>query len=181
MSRFLIVGTGRSASTFCQAVFRVCGVRCTHQSVFTFGNYSSREWDWGDSEGEASFMAVPLLADIKNREPDTTIILVQRQTDMVVRSWLRRGLFHDDMATKYPEFHAVLSDMFPNVLEGISPECRAWRYVQAWNGHAAQYADALFNVETMSLPALFVAAGQTHNYDHVLAHSISRTVNSGPP
>ena len=178
MSRFLIVGTGRSGTTYCQAVMRVCGVRCTHQTVFDWDSWQFSSWDWGEAQGEASFMAVPLLPKLRAREPDTRIVLVKRSPDKVVASWLKRGLFRDDMPHEYPGFTQALNTLFPEVLEASTPEERGFRYTQVWNDYAARYAHHTFDLETLSLPALFEACGQLPAYDETLAGSISKTINT---
>lgn len=174
--RFLIVGTGRSGTTYCQAVFRVCGVNCTHQTVFTFDGYP--RWDWGDVEGEASFMAVPFLADLRGREPGTTVVLVRRDHELVVGSWLKLGLFGDDMHATHPGWHRILQRMFPDVLGEETPQARAFRYCVEWNHHAEQYADHVFDLQNLDLPELFAAVGHMDKYDAVLAHSIATDVNT---
>lgn len=178
MSRFLIVGTGRSGTTYCQAVLRVCGIHCSHQTVFTFDNYVSRGWDWGGWDGEASFMAVPLLEDIKRCEPDTTVVLVTRDPVKVAYSWLQLGLFQGDMPQEYPGLYRVLTEMFPNVLEGETPQRRAMRYCQAWNAHAAQYADVIFDIDSLHPMNLCAAVGHPDKYDPMLTASIATDVNT---
>lgn len=181
MKRFLIVGTGRSATTYCQAVHQVCGVPTTHQKVFTWASYKARRWCWGDAVGEASFMAVPMLTWIREREPDTKIVLVKRNPAEVAASWVARGAFKDDMADRYPDWHSVISTLFPSVFDGTTPIACAVRYAKAWTMYAAAYADTVLRVDDMTLPQLFEATGQTANFDAVLAGSISRRINSGPP
>lgn len=179
MSRFLIVGTGRSGTTYCQAVLRVCGVSCTHQTVFTWDAWQHQSWDWGDSAGEASFMAVPLLPLIREREPDTRVVLVKRSPSKVVASWLNRGCFADDMGAHYPGFAQALNQLRPDVLKASTAEARAYHYVDVWNDYAAQHSDAVFYLESLRLPELFEVCGQGHMYDSVLAGSISKTINTG--
>ena len=178
MSRFLIVGTGRSGTTYCQAVMRVCGVFCTHQTVFNWDSWQFSSWDWGESQGEASFMAVPLLPKLCEREPDTRIVLVKRHPDKVVASWLKRGLFRDDMGAYYPGFTQALNTLFPHVLEAETPEARGHQFVEVWNDYATQYAHTVLHLESMQLPVLFEACGQRHRYDAILAGSISKTINT---
>lgn len=178
--RFLIVGTGRSGTTYCQAVFRVCGVNVSHQTVFNWDSWQTRSWDWGDSVGEASFMAVPLLPVIVKREPGTAIILVRRAAERVVASWLKRGLFGDDMGAEYPGFTKALNELFPHVLRASTPQERGESFVHEWNTYAAKYADVIFDLETMGLSELFHACNQKHMFDPVLAGSISKTINTDP-
>lgn len=181
MSHVLIVGTGRSGTTYAQAVLRVCGVQCSHQKVFTWDCYRTRDWDWGDSEAEASFMAVPVLDTVRQREPDTKIILIVRDHYHVASSWIRRGLFGQDMAVTYPQMTEVLNDMFPHVLAQPTAADRALAYAKAWDEYAATRCDAMFAISTMSLPAFFIACGYEQHYDEVLAKSISATINSDQP
>ena len=176
-SKFVIVGTGRSGTTYCQALLRICGVTCTHQQTFTFKNVKSKTWQW-HGDGEASFMAVPLLEKIKMKDPATKVVLVKRSPEKVVESWLKLGLFKDDMKTEYPDFYKILKRRFPDVLKGDTPEARAWRYVSAWNIHALKYADHVIHLEELEPEALFIAVGHHDKYDAVLTESISKTINS---
>lgn len=178
MSHFIICGTGRSGTTYCQAVLRVCGVNCSHQQVFTWANYTTRFWDWRDRDGDSSYMAVPLLDKITQYEPDTRIVLVKRNPLRVAWSWLGRGAFADDMDTALPDFASILNERFPDVLAADTPHDRAMRYVEAWNGYAEQYAHHVFDIESLVLPELFDAVGHLNRYDAVLAGAISETINT---
>ncbi len=181
MSRFLIVGAGRSGTTYAQAVHQVCGIPTSHQKVFTWASVAAGEWDWGTNVGEASFMAVPALPLIRHKEPDTRIVLIKRDIDAIAESWAARGAFQPDMGDTYPDWHDTITRMFPSVFSGETPVEQAKRYAMAWQIYAAAYADAVFDIESLSLPALFAATGQAAHYDEVLAGSISTTINSGPP
>ncbi|MCH9731592.1 MAG: hypothetical protein K0U84_18280 [Actinomycetia bacterium] len=176
MARFVVCGTGRSATTWAAAVFRICGLPVTHQKVFTWDSVAKRDWMWGDSVGEASYMSVPLLAGIAEREPDTVIILLRRDREAVAASWVGRDGFRNPKAR--PEFHACVRDMFPTVFDVDDPYKQALRYVDAWNGYAERFADHVFDVEGLPPRTLFEVTGHADDYRHVLATGVSTTINS---
>ncbi len=179
MARVLFTGTGRCGTTWVQAVLRVCGVNASHQTVFTFvDTMHTRQWDWRGFEVEASFMAVPVLPDIREREPDTKIVLLHRKPADVVRSWIKRGAFGDDMADEYPDWVEAINSIDPTVLAGSNPIERGHRYVDAWNAWAGRYAHHSIRVEETEPVELFEICGRMDAYDGVLANAISRTINT---
>lgn len=176
MTRFVVAGTGRSASTWAAAIFRICGLNVTHQHVFTWDAVARQDWVWGDSIGEASYMAVPLLPHITDREPDTRIILLRRDREAVAASWVGRDGFRNP--TSRPQFHECVRDMFPHVFDVDDPYEQALRYADAWNGYAEQFAHHVFDVEGLAPKTLFEVTGHADDYRHVLATGVSTTINS---
>lgn len=186
MSKFIITGTGRCGTTYVQAILRVCGVNCGHQNVFTHETTvktmgEGRDvWEWGNYDGDSSFMAVPLLPLIRASEPDTKIILLYRDVHKVSESWLKLGLFKDDMQDKYPDFYRVLNLCFPDVLVQRGVEDRALLYWRQWNGKALEYCDIAINIDflTECPEVLFHALGIMNKLDKVLVGSIGKNINS---
>lgn len=176
MARFVVCGTGRSGTTWAAAIFRICGLPVTHQKVFTWDAVAAGAWDWGDSVGEASYMSVPLLGDIRAREPDTRIVLLRRDREAVAASWVGRDGFRNPKAR--PEFHDCVRDLFPHVFDVDDPYEQALRYVDAWNHHAERFAHHVFDVEGLAPRTLFQVTGRDADYRHVLATGVSTTINS---
>lgn len=177
---FIITGTGRSGTTYCQAVLRICGIDVTHQQTFTHEATLAGAWHWAGQDGEASFMAVPLLPLVHREEPTTTIVLVTRDPDAVARSWCALGVFADTMPVEYPAFNAVLVEHCHGVLDQPTAYERARAYVECWNTLARPYAHIELDLDRMQPADLFDAIGRCDAYDAVLAGAVSTTINHRP-
>lgn len=178
MARFIVTGTGRSGTTYSQAIFRICGLNVTHQQVFTWETIKTKRWSWMARHGDSSYMAVPILPDIRRKEPDTLVILMKRDPKLVAESWLRRGAFTNHMDRAAPDLKRVLNQHFPDVLKSRDPMRRALNYVDTWNGYAEQYADHIYNIENVDPRELFEVTGHMDMYDSVLVNAVSHTINS---
>lgn len=183
--KFLIVGTGRCGTTYCTEVLKAAGLNVSHQTLFTFEKldaWKSRPptqvekqemerfkvdipiydpyWEWGDLDGEASFMAVPYLERIKNYVPDLKIIHIWRDEYLVVDSWLRSGVFGDQMAEIYPHFNSLLTDPFHD----RGPRERATNFYNTWIRTANEHADTTLHIHDANPAQLIQAVGRYDLY-----------------
>lgn len=176
-SKFIITGTGRSGTKYCQAILRICGIKCGHQTIFRHENTLNKEWDWLDFAGDSSFEAVPLLRLVKKQEPETKIILVKRNKINTIASQLKWGWF-SNMKTEYALFTKVLNKYFPDVLKQPTAQQRAELYYELWNAEAERYADSVYQLEDLNPLHLFEELGLMEYYDKPLVEAVSDTINS---
>lgn len=178
MDKFIITGTGRSGTKYCQAILKVCGINCGHQSVFRHENTLSGAWDWGDYDGDSSFEAVPMLGKVKELEPGTKVILVLRDMENTIKSQLKWGWFQDSMREEYRLFSQVLDTYFPSVLSKGNPQERALEYYELWNKEAERYAHLICSLESLSPEIIFYFLGFQDKYDDTLVETVRKDTNS---
>ena len=181
MDKFLITGTGRCGTTYCADILRVCGINCGHQSVFKHENTLNSQWDWQNYEGDSSYEAVPILDQIKEKEPSTKIILILRDKHKVAKSWINIGMFAEDMRTKFYMLSCVLDKYFPEVLQQKTPYEKAIKFSEQWIEHALYFSDYVFDIDTLDTSLLFEIIGYSHKYDFNLVNCISKKTNSSQP
>ena len=165
MGKFLIVGTGRSGTTYCKAILQICGIRTGHQEVFTWDTTYTGEWDWGEFEGEASFMAVPMLEKVRAEEPTTKIITVTRDLVAVERSWRKRGVLEEGWEKFYPDFARALNE-FGSL----------YHYQQ----YAINHSDYVIDIEnvTRNPYLLFTAVDRMYRYDESMVNLVATNANT---
>lgn len=159
MSKFLITGTGRCGTTYCQRVLTLMGLNVTHQTLFTFSTMNActpSQVEWGNVDGEASFMAVPWLREIK--ETGVKIIHVYRDRNLVVDSWLRLGLFGDQMHISHPLFYPHVGGKNRN------PRRRAEYFYDHWTRSCNDHADTIMHIEDANPSQLAQAVGRYDLY-----------------
>lgn len=181
MSKFIITGTGRCGTTYCKAILQICGINTGHQQVFNWDSVKTGEWDWTSDygitdnlDGDSSFMAVPLLEKVKEKEPDTTIITINRPLVNVLNSWQMRGVFVDGWETFYPEWAEQLDILTPDGVE------RSIEWLERWNEKANLFSDYVLSIDnlTRNPHLLFQAIGKMDKYDASLVKLISTRANS---
>ena len=132
--RTLIVGTGRSGTKWIVETLNVNGIAAAHQTI-RHAHVLGEPFVWPEAvEVIVSFEAVPLLPRLSCRK-----LLVVRNPDDVIGSWLKQGAFQDNMRSEYVAWAAVLDRWFPAVLKEPTPQDRAAHYWVVWNMHAAMY------------------------------------------
>jgi hypothetical protein len=145
MSRFLIVGTGRSGTRFMSHLMRSAGINCGHESVYTLKfatqNAPSRDRrpSWGNYEADSSWLAVPYLDRL-----DIPSIQVVRHPLATVQSMLELGWFSGQRRNVIPQ---IIFSSRPEIrYEKTRPDkCLAfWIY---WNQTAQMYARRWFSLE----------------------------------
>ena len=173
MGKFLIVGTGRSGTTYCKAILQICGIRTGHQEVFTWDTVKTGEWDWGEFAGEASFMAVPLLEKIKEREPNTTIVTVTRNIKAVESSWSKRGVFEPGWEKFYPDFYDALR-LYARQSDRPSDQ------LFAYQDYAISMSDYVLDIENLTRNPylLFTAVGRMYRYDESMVNLVATNANT---
>lgn len=180
MNKTIITGTGRCGTMYIKAILRVCGINCGHQEVFRHEHTLKNDWDWGDFEADSSFEAVPLLGEVKKREPDTKVIYLMRNRDQVISSWLKLGLFQDDMETEYEMFSKVLKKYCPTVFdEQMIPYARGGEYYDRWFELAEPYVDHVYEfISKIDPESIFELMNISHKYDKDIVKYISKETNS---
>ncbi len=134
--RFLVVGTGRSGTTFTTALLQRAGIAVEHEAVFT----QTGPRDPGRLEGDVSWMAVPYLA----RFPGPILHQV-REPLAVIDSLLDLGLFARDFADKiHRPWRNFLERHFH--LSG-DPLLDAMRFYIEWNARCEPFASVRVRVE----------------------------------
>ena len=179
---FLIVGAGRSGTTYCQAVHAICGIPTSHQKVFTWEtSVTADAIDWRGFAGEASFMGVPKLDLLRLHHPEVRTVLVRRSSVDIGRSWVERGAFGSSMRDTYPDWATAIDVICPNAWSSRFDQGRAIKYAAAWQKYAESRVSYVFDLESMRLEDLFSATGHYQSYDACLAGSVSHNINSGRP
>lgn len=143
---FVVVGTGRSGTTWMTEALNACGLKVGHEAVFT--PYSVPGFvplDWGDYDGDCSWMAVPVL----HRVPDATVIHVVRDPLLVVQSWVDLGLF--DQPTPCNPYMGIIADYTPAVFAEAQPIDRVLAHWIGWNNAAEAQADVTVRIEDMPI------------------------------
>ena len=122
MKRFLVTGSGRSGTRYTATLFNALDVPCGHEDVFGRPQgIGRRPIDWKSYQGDASWLAVPLLP------LDEVVVLHQVRHPLdVVRSLVGTGVLREDRNGRFPRF---LRKCFPEVLAVESEiERAAWRW-----------------------------------------------------
>jgi len=155
-------------------VFKSCGVNCGHQAVFRHRQSLGESVDWGHCLGDASFEAVPRLAEI-----DAVRVLIVRDPLAVMRSWRSLGLFVDTLSTweHWGLLSRVLDRYYPAVLAHPDGACQAALFWYYWNRTAVASADHVFKLEGLEPRTLFEAVGRGNQY-RTCADEVSRTTNT---
>jgi hypothetical protein len=153
MKRFLVTGCPRSGTRYASVLFRRLGVRMSQEAVFGInqGLYGKPP-DWGEWEGESSWMAVPFLP------LDDTVVLHQVRHPLdFVRSVCGFGF----LSNRSAEF------IYPKVVGRHAPEVYAhptqpergaamWRI---WNARAEAHAVITYRVEDLDTALLMRLCG----------------------
>lgn len=168
--RFLVVGTGRSGTSFTTALLQRAGIAADHEAVFTETGPRAP----GPLEGDVSWMAVPYLA----RFPGPVLHQV-REPLAVIDSLLDLGLFASQFAD---EIHRPWRDFLERhfQLRG-DPLLDVMRFYVEWNARCESFASVRVRVEDQTqLIADFAEQlypGKGLLIEQELAR-ISRTLNS---
>jgi len=179
MDKFLIVGTGRCGTTYCQQVLSAAGLNVTHQKLFTFKTLSAEgpvhqvgdfTIDWDGVDGEVSFMAVPWLDLIKKDNHKLKIIHVYRDQEAVVSSWLRSGMFGEQMGEIHPEFILSWKSNFPidstqqSEMRSSSPRKKAEAFYEMWTDECTRIADVSLDINDAYPSQLIQTVGRYDLY-----------------
>lgn len=139
--RTLIVGTGCSGTKWIVETLNSHAVKAEHQMI-RHAHVLGEPFTWPDVDVIVSFEAVPLLPVLECRR-----LLVVRDPDDTIGSWLVKGAFDDQMASKYAMWFAVLDRWFPNVMKEDTPQDRAAHYWADWNLYGSMFCDDMSRLD----------------------------------
>lgn len=132
----LVVGTGRSGTTFTAESLRRSGIAIDHEAVFT--ELGPR--DPGDSQGDVSWMAVPYLDRFQG-----AVLHQVREPLAVIDSLLDLGLFAGDFSDEiHRPWRRFLEANFTLSGDALLDVMRF--YVQ-WNERCEPFADLRIRIE----------------------------------
>lgn len=138
--RFLVVGTGRSGTSFTTILLQRAGIRVDHEMVFT----ETGPRDPGLLEGDISWMAVPFL-----RHFHGPILHQVREPLAVIDSLLDLGLFAADFSD---EIHRPWRNFLEQHFELCgNPLLDAMRFYVQWNARCEDFAKLRVRVEDQAL------------------------------
>lgn len=137
----LISGTGRCGTGYVAELLRACGVRCSHEEVYSTRAALSGKADWDGWEAEASWMAVPFFAT----EAAYKVLLVRDPLD-VVKSYVDLGFFD-----RGHDWYVVMASRCPEAFAEGSYAERALAFWCRWNRAAELWADEIVQVEQVGV------------------------------
>lgn len=132
MSRLVVVGTGRCGTRYASHILRAAGVECGHEQVFTFRvALGIRDVRWEGFDADASWLAVPRLADLH-----LNAVMVVRHPLRVVHSMLELGWFADD---RRKDVAKVIYQYRPEIAHERTRADKALAMWTLWNLGALPY------------------------------------------
>ncbi len=138
--RFVIIGTGRSGTTFTSAALTRAGIPVSHERYFTYGGPRLRHpyRDWS-AIGDSSWCAVPFL-------PDEDIIALHqvRHPYKVIGSFYKIGFFdprHEEVRAPY----VALAKQYFEFSDDPLRSCLRW-YAE-WNERCEAITSNRFRIE----------------------------------
>jgi hypothetical protein len=150
MKRFLVTGCPRSGTGYAAALFRALGVRCGHENVFAPDEaLGRRPVDWNGYDGEASWLAAPLLP-----LEDIVVLHQVRHPLDVIRSIVGirfLGAQHSEVAVP---FRNVVRRYAPEVFAPNTEAERAALLWQIWNAKAEAWAALTYRLEDLDAELL---------------------------
>lgn len=143
--RFLVCGTGHSATGWASRALTDLGLPCGHETVFDWKGDSGSKQRWASLRGDAAWPAAGWFDRLEGTE---RIVHLVREPLRVVRSLLGIRMFADrcdchpeqpgvHLATPYARF--MLSRL-PSLQEPEDELGRAIRWVSGWTHHIAHEA-----------------------------------------
>lgn len=137
---FVIIGTGRSGTTFSSKHFTKAGVIVSHEQYYTAnGPYLRNPYRDHRARGESSWLAVPYLPD-----PEMIAIHQVRHPYDVITSFYSIGFFDDRFAEGRSGFVKFAKEHFVFSEEPLH-SCLRW-YIE-WNERCEAITDKRFQVE----------------------------------
>lgn len=147
--RTLIVGTGRSGTKWIAETLNSQGVSAAHQTI-RHAHVLGEPLVLPDVDVVCSFEAVPIM-----RRFDCRKLLVVRNPDDTIGSWLRMGAFGENMRSEFALWSAVLDRWFPTVLQEQTAAERAAHYWLVWNMYASMWADDVCRLDQIGYTSWF--------------------------
>lgn len=141
--QFVIIGTGRSGTTFISKHLAKAGVRVSHEQYYTVkGPYLRNPNRHVQTRGDASWLAVPFL-------PDSSIVAIHqvRHPYAVIDSLFRIGFFSSEHYTEHKPFVDFAKKYFTFSDDPLRSSLR-W-YVE-WNQRCEEITDKRFRIEHLS-------------------------------
>jgi hypothetical protein len=126
----LVTGPGRCGTAWASKTLRLAGLDITHQGIrhdHVLGDLLPGD---AGADGDSSFEAAPVSARL--RSEGWRVVLLHRDPESVARSWVRLGVFTDDMRNTHTWWYASLLQHCPHVLDQDTSLARAAAYVDAW-------------------------------------------------
>jgi hypothetical protein len=149
MKRFLVTGCPRSGTMYTSKVFKGLGVNFGHESVFGLRQgLRGRPANWGEWEGEASWLSVPFLP----LDDDTVVLHQVRHPLYFVRSVCGWGFLSDASAGLH--YSKVVGLHAPEVYAPDTEPERGATMWRVWNEKAEAHAVMTYRVEDLDAALL---------------------------
>lgn len=137
--KVLVVGTGRSGTGWCSRLLQSAGLNVGHEGVFGPEQAAgATPIDWYGLDGDASWLAVPLLP-----VADTRAVLVVRHPLDVVASLVHIDFLHRPLHSPYRDVAAAHVDLTGPPLDALL------RFWICWNAQAASHVDTTFTLDAL--------------------------------
>jgi hypothetical protein len=184
---FVVVGSGRSGTTYTAHIFTALGIPCGHEDVFnhhqnTLENLNSpakgisREF----VVGECSWSAVPFLGQF-----DGFVFHQRREPIKVLNSWLKNGLFSNpDLSDFQISALRFIDRFFTRETDTLRTVIR---WIIEWNERCEPHADLSWNIECLDEETLanvtrLIGRPKTIEHCRAVLSMLPRNINSnGPP
>lgn len=149
MKRFLVTGCPRSGTMYTSKVFKGLGVNFGHESVFGLRQgLRGRPANWGEWEGEASWLSVPFLP----LDDDTVVLHQVRHPLGFVRSVCGWGFLSD--TSRDLHYSKVVGIHAPEVYAPDTEPERGATMWRTWNERAEAHAVTTYRVEDLDVALL---------------------------
>jgi hypothetical protein len=168
--RFVVVGSGRSATRYASELFCQLGVPCGHESFF-----AAQRAEASSFVGDASFGAVPFLAGF-----DGVVLHQVRHPLAVLRSILATGFFV--RPGQYAPYLELIERELPGMASRADPVRKAMHFIVQWNLLCEPFARLRWQVETLDAATLarateLVGAGRSRQACAAALEHVPRDVN----
>ena len=132
--KFVIIGTGRSGTTYIAELLTECGIPCGHETIFDYRGITKR---FG-YKGDVSWLALPYLSNFNG-----TVLHQTRHPMKVINSLLGINFFTHN---SFEPFRNFASQYFYFSGDEVND---AMRWYTNWNTWCEEYASFRFKVEEL--------------------------------
>ena len=152
--KFIVVGTGRSATSYTAHLFTELGIPCGHEDFFNHHANTLENLNTPVSGiarelviGECSWSAVPFLDEFEGK-----VFHQRREPLKVLNSWLENGLFSNSQVADFQASALEFIDRF--FTREADPLKTVMRWIVEWNERCERYAHLSWNVESLDAETL---------------------------